>query len=145
MKNNKKINYNNFYHKSNYDLYISQSNIINSGLGVFTQNFIPKNTCIDEYFGEYSESLLGGEYFFRIDDECGINAIDLPRCYMAMLNDASYIPTSKRKLRLFVHHDYKNNCYFNVDTINKKVYVYSLQDIEVNSELFISYGCDYWK
>jgi hypothetical protein len=64
---------------------------------------------------------------------------------MAILNDASYIPTSKRSLRKFVKHDYKNNCYFKSDIINRKVYVYSLTDIEPNSELFISYGIDYWK
>ncbi len=141
MKNIK----NNYYHKSNYDLYISQSSIANSGLGVFTKSFIPKDTLIDGYFGEYSESLPGGEYFFRIDENGGINAIDEPRCYMAMLNDASYRPTSKRKLRIFIEHNYQNNCYFNVDITNKKVFVYSLFDIEPNSELFISYGNDYWK
>jgi SET domain-containing protein len=135
----------NLYHKSHFDLYINISNIQNSGYGVFTKTFIPKDTIIDEYFGEYTESLPGGEYFFRINNDGGINAIDLPRCYMAMLNDASYKPISKRALRKFVDHNYKNNCYFKVDEINKKVYVYSLCDILENSELFVSYGCDYWK
>jgi hypothetical protein len=135
----------NSYHKSYFDLYINKSNIQNSGNGVFTKSFIPKDTLIDEYFGEYTESLLGGEYFFRIDNNGGINAIDEPRCYMAMLNDASFVPKSKRQLKKFVQHDYKNNCVFTVDEINKKVYVFSKIDIPSESELFISYGDDYWQ
>ena len=136
---------NDFFHKSIFDLYISKSNISNSGLGVFTNIYIPKDTLIDEYYGTYTTSLPGGEYFFRIDEEGGINAIDLPRCYMGMLNDASYRPISKRGLRKFTEHSFVNNCYFKVDVYNKIVNIYSLINIEPNSELFISYGSDYWK
>ncbi len=143
--NNKFLETLKLYHKSQFSLYISNSNINNSGYGVFTNSFIPKDSLIDEYRGIYTESLYGGEYFFRIDDDGGINAIDSPRCYMAMLNDASYIPTSKRALKKFVKHDFFNNCYFKTDIENRKVYVYSLVDITPNSELFISYGIDYWK
>lgn len=132
------------YHLSQYDLYINKSNIQNSGYGVFTKSFIPKDTLIDEYYGEYTESLPGGEYFFRINSDGGINAIDEPRCYMAMLNDASFVPKSKRQLRKFVHHEYKNNCFFKVDEINKKVFVFSKIDISPETELFISYGDEYW-
>ena len=133
------------YHCSQYELYINKSNIQNSGYGVFTRTFIPKDTMIDEYYGEYTESLPGGEYFFRINNDGGINAIDEPRCYMAMLNDASFVPKSKRQLKKFVYHDYKNNCHFKVDEINKKVYVFSKIDIPSETELFISYGDEYWQ
>jgi hypothetical protein len=153
---------NNYYHKSKFDLFIQKSKIINSGLGIFTNDFIKANTFIDYYFGEYTEHLIGGEYFFRIteknnddknnddknnddknnDDKnnddninCGINAINLPRCYMAMLNDASYRPTSKRKLKKFIEHNYK---------INKKIEIHSLVDIQIGEELFIFYGLEYW-
>jgi len=149
MKNKKNImthrkNILDLYHNSSYNLYISKSNISNAGLGVFTKDFIPKDTLIDFYYGEYTESLPGGEYFFRINKEGGINAIDIPRCYMAMLNDSSYRPKSKRGLRNFVEHNFINNCYFNVDIENKKVGVYSIIDIQPSTELFISYGSDYW-
>lgn len=138
MTNNK------FYHMSKFDLFIAKSSIVNSGFGVFTNEFIPKETMIDLYYGEYTESLPGGEYFFRIDNDGGINAIDMPRCYMAMLNDASYRPKSNRQKRKFIEHNYNNNCYFNVDDINKIVKIFSLVDIEKGSELFISYGSEYW-
>ena len=133
------------YHHSSFNLYISTSNILNSGLGVFTNSFIPKDTYIDSYYGEYIEGFPGGEYFFRIDHDGGINAINTPRCYMAMLNDASYRPSSKRGLRKFVEHNYKNNCYFKNNIEDKKVEVYSLIDLHPGTELFISYGDDYWK
>jgi hypothetical protein len=138
MSNNK------FYHMSKFDLILKMSNIANSGYGVFTNDFIPKDMEIDTYYGEYTESLPGGEYFFRIDNDGGINAIDIPRCYMAMLNDASYRPKSNRQKRKFIEHKYTNNCYFKVDEINKIVKICSLVDIEKGSELFISYGSDYW-
>lgn len=133
-----------YYHTSKFNLYVSKSSIINSGDGIFTNDFIKADTFIDLYMGKYVEHLVGGEYFFRIDENGGINSIDLPRCYMAMLNDASYRPTSKRKLRKFIDHDYKNNCIFKVDVINKKIEIHSLVDIQIGEELFISYGCEYW-
>jgi hypothetical protein len=132
------------YTFSQFDLYIKKSSIHGSGFGVFTHDFIPKGSLIDKYMGKYVEGLYGGDYYFRIDDHIGINAFDAPRCYMAFLNDASYKPTSKRGLRKFNEHSFVNNCKFEVDIINKKVMVYSSVDIEPETELFISYGYDYW-
>lgn len=132
------------YTFSQFDLYIKKSNISGSGLGVFTNDFIPTGSLIDKYMGKYVEGLYGGDYYFRIDDNIGINALDPPRCYMAFLNDASYRPSSKRGLKRFNEHSFSNNCKFEVDIINKKVMVYSIMDIEPGSELFISYGNDYW-
>ncbi len=132
------------YTHSQFNLFIRKSNILGSGFGVFTHDFIPKGSLIDKYMGKYVEGLYGGDYFFRIDDSIGINALEPPRCYMAFLNDASYRPTSKRGLRRFVEHSFINNCKFEVDINNKKVSVYSIIDIEPESELFISYGNDYW-
>ena len=134
----------NLYHKSSFDLYVDKSSIPNSGFGIFTRSNIPKDTYIDDYYGEIVESCYGGEYYFSITEKLGINAITTPRCYMAMLNDASYRPTSKRKLSKFIEHNYKNNCYFVTDIENKRVKVYSSVDIIPNTELFISYGENYW-
>ena len=132
------------YTFSQFDLFIGPSNIPNSGLGVFTKDFIPKDTLIDGYFGRYVEGLYGGEYYFKIDDYLGIDASEEPRCFMSFLNDASFVPTSKRKLKNFIKHNFTNNCKFVVDIENKKVKVYSLVDIYPGNELFVSYGVDYW-
>ena len=135
---------NKYYHNSSFDLYITISNIHNGGLGIFTRSFIPKDSLIDEYCGELKIGIYGGEYYFSITNLMGINALNYPRCYMAMLNDASFKPISKRGLKKFIPHNYTNNCYFIVDEKNSKVYVHSLVDILPNDELFISYGCNYW-
>ena len=131
-----------YYHKSNFKLYIDNSNITKSGLGVYTREFIPKDSLIDEYYGEKIDYLYGGEYYFKIDKYYGINAEKFPRCYMAMLNDAEYKPTSKRKLRTFVYHNFVNNCYFKIE--DRKIKIFSKDDIYSNTELFISYGYEYW-
>jgi hypothetical protein len=132
------------YHHSQFNLQISKSNLDKAGFGVFTNDFIPKDTLIDQYYGRYIDGLYGGDYYFRIDDNIGIDALDSPRCYMAFLNDSAYRPTSKRGLRNFIEHNFTNNCKFVVDKINKKVEIYSLIDIHPGSELFISYGYEYW-
>jgi SET domain-containing protein len=134
----------NYYHNSKFNLYIDKSNIPNSGLGIFTKSFIEKDTLIDEYCGKKINWLSSGDYYYSIDDYNGIDAIEFPRCYMAMLNDASFKPVSKRGLKKFIPHNYTNNCYFNTDKILNRVYIYSLVNIEINKELFISYGPDYW-
>ena len=134
----------NYYHTSIYDLYIGNSVIEGSGLGVFTKTPIKKNTLIDFYHGTLLDYYNGSEYLFEIDHKIYIDARDFPRCYMAMLNDASYRPTSKRALRKFKMHDYVNNCEFIVDKNKKEIQIWSIMDIEPNSELFLSYGAEYW-
>lgn len=78
------------YHKSSFDLYVGKSSIHGAGLGIFTKSSIPKNTYIDDYYGEILERHYGGEYCFAITEKLIVDAMKSPRCYMAMLNDASF-------------------------------------------------------
>jgi hypothetical protein len=119
-----------YYNNSRYNLQISQSCIIDAGLGVYTKDFIPANSLIDNYTGEYRPRCFS-RYYFKIREGVGIDAFDYPRCYMGMLND-SYGTT------------YSNNCKFVVDLDNDTVSVWSIKDIKEDEELFISYGEDYW-
>ncbi len=147
---------NNYFHKSLFNLKIDKSQVPNAGFGVYTLDLIPKNTLIDEYFGQLITFPTGGEYVLQIDDKNSIDAIDFPRCYMAMINDCSFIPkkTKKKKGKRiditpkeYIGKDnqiLKINCIFKTDLINKKGYVYSIDEILPGSELFISYGVDYW-
>jgi SET domain-containing protein len=141
-----------YYHKSNFNLYLKESQLKNSGFGVFTNNFIPANTYIDEYFGDHM-SITGGSYVLKISTNNYIDAFNFPRCYMAMLNDASYVPKKiikKKNKRINITPDGNyidnillvNNCKFVYE--NNRGYVYSINDIYPNEELFISYGTDYW-
>jgi hypothetical protein len=144
-----------YYHTSKHDLYLASSQIPNAGLGVYTRTAIPPNTLIDEYTGYVRTSKYGGPYVFEVDEECYIDARDFPRCYMGMVNDCSYVLRKvKRKKKRWVdvtpdgYYDKNNqkvvvNCKFAVE--GKRAYVYSIQEIPPDSELFLSYGEDYWK
>ncbi len=131
-----------YVNTSPFDLYIDNSKIVGAGLGVYSADYIPENTIIDEYKGALIESdnPVTNEYYYELiagDKEKGILAVGidasaLPRNYMGMINDASF------------HKVLKNNCEFQDDIENKKVYVVTLRDIEPDEELFASYGEGYW-
>jgi len=135
------------YHNSKFNLYIKDSQLFQSGKGVYTHDYIPANSFIDFYEGDLVEFIKGGTYFFQINDKWGIDGFGPPRCYMAMLNDADFKPINKNKNKLkqiSICHDFSNNCMFVTDEENLTVSIYSLTDIEPESELFISYGDSYW-
>jgi SET domain-containing protein len=131
-----------YVNTSPFDLYIDNSKIIEAGLGVYTRDFIPENTIIDEYRGKLIETdnPITNEYYYELiaGDKSkgiltvGIDASALPRNYMGMINDASFDKVVK------------NNCEFQDDVENKKVYVVTLRDIQPDEELFASYGDGYW-
>lgn len=143
---------NNFFHNSKYKLYLDTSQIENSGFGVFTEEYIEKNNLIDEYVGD--KTPIGGSYVVEINENFGIDAFNYPRCYMAMLNDAQYIPKKiikkkKKKIDLTPDKNYnkngielQNNCEFVIK--NNRCFIYSVRDIQEKEELFISYGEKYW-
>jgi hypothetical protein len=131
-----------YYNDGPFDLYITKSGLQDAGLGVYTDDFIPEDTIIGEYTGEIIESYNQeyNDYYYELvePDEAngimgiGIDSSKLPRCYMGMINDAQF--STK----------YSNNCIFEGDVEQKKVYVVSLRDIEPGEELFVSYGENYW-
>lgn len=132
----------NFYNDGQFNLYITHSQLSDAGLGVYTEDYIPEDTIIGEYTGELVKSynLETNDYFYELveADEAdgvmgvGIDSSKLPRCYMAMINDAQFSKT------------YSNNCVFEGDIEEGKVYVVSTRDIEPEEELFVSYGEGYW-
>ncbi len=144
-----------YYHTSQFDLYLAPSQLANSGLGVFTKVPIPSDTLVDEYYGEKT-TLLGGSYVLYIKENCNIDALSYPRCFMGMINDASFVPKKiirkkKRKIDITPDANYDvnnnkllNNCKFVIDKELEKAYVHTICSIPAGSELFISYGSDYW-
>jgi len=145
-----------YFHNSIYNLYIEKSNIPDAGLGVFTKDFIPSHSCIDEYSGETYSFNPGGFYIYEYNSNHYIDARNYPRCYMSMINDCEFIPKKvikKKKKKITItpnaYYDENNNvlttnCTFKKNIDNKKVYIFSLVDIKPNSELFLSYGVNYW-
>lgn len=134
-----------YYHNSNYNLYLKKSQITNGGIGVFTHDDIQCNEIIDEYLGDIT-SVSIGHYTFYIKENTYIDAYNYPRCYMAMINDGSFVPKRNKKQNnkknINIVKEYENNCEFSVKC--NRVFVKSIKEIKAGDELFISYGEDYW-
>jgi hypothetical protein len=147
----------NFFHESNFDIYLKTSQIPDSGLGVYTNEFIQKGKIIDEYVGN---NIIvpnnNTDYAFTVNERICIDALNYPRCYMAMINDASHITkkcdkNNKKKNDDLVPKFYydktgkilTNNCDFVIS--NNRVFVCAKRDIEPEEELFIYYGDEYWR
>ena len=136
---------------------MASSQIPKAGLGVFACEDIPAGTCIDEYTGEVLSSNRVSNYALEVRPDCFIDACELPRCYMAMINDCSYIARRviRRKKRWVTitpkaYHDLYGrqlliNCEFVVNKASGRAFIHSLVDIPAGAELFIDYGPDYWK
>jgi hypothetical protein len=130
---------------------IKNSQLYKAGLGVFTNVFIPSGSVIDEYLGDIYEYPTGGSYCFSVSNDYFIDASNFPRCYTAMINDASYKPKinmkkkKQRKLKKMLDEiKFENNCKFSVDEVKKRVYIVAVRDINESEELFVSYGTEYW-
>ncbi len=145
-----------YYHNSPYNLYLAKSQIPDAGLGVFTKDFIPAGTYIDEYYGDVYSFNPGGFYVLEVKADYYIDATNYPRCYMGMINDCEFIAKKiikkkKRKINITpdAYYDKNNNklvinCKFIKNPEEEKTYVFSISDITSDSELFISYGPNYW-
>jgi hypothetical protein len=120
-----------YYNNSKYNLVLKESTIKNAGLGVFTLEKILSKEFVGYYDGIKKTRKKSGLYYFEINNKIGIDAEKYPRCYMAMIND---IYNTNNKV----------NCEFILDEKKQLVEIWSIIDIDENSELFISYGNDYW-
>ena len=146
-----------YYYNSPFQLYLATSQVPNAGIGVFTRETIPAGSCIDEYTGEVISSNRASSYALEVRPDCFIDARELPRCYMAMINDCSYIARRiiRRKRRwvnitpnAYYGTDGRRlviNCEFVVDEAAGRAFIHSLVDIPAGTELFIEYGPAYWK
>ncbi len=145
-----------YFHNSVYNLFLATSQIPNAGMGVFTKDFIPAGSYIDEYLGDVYTFNPGGFYVLELEPNHYIDARNFPRCYMGMINDCEHIERKiikkkKRKIDLTpeAYYDKFNNklvtnCEFKKNLNEKKTLIYSIIDILPDCELFISYGPDYW-
>ena len=120
-----------YYNNSKIELELKKSIIDCAGFGVFALEFIPCQTLIANYEGKKTRVNKTGEYYIEINHKIGIDAITYPRCYMAMINDVHKTTN-------------KINCKFLIDENKKIVEIWSIHNIDIGDELFISYGNDYW-
>lgn len=120
-----------YIYNANFKLEIKQSSIECAGNGVFTLELIKNNTVIGKYIGNILDSkhVYNGRYSVKTKSGKLIDAYNYPRTIMAMIND-SY------------GSNFKNNCKLQVYELEADII--STRDIQVNEELFLDYGNDYW-
>jgi hypothetical protein len=121
-------------------LYVKCSGIPGGGNGLFTTQFIAKGTRILEYKGRittWKEVLNGKEfnaYVFYITRNHVIDALPFKKALGRFSNDADGLSKIK---------GLSNNSKYVLD--GKKVFIEAIKDIPANTEIFVSYGKDYWK
>jgi len=116
---------------------IRESTIAGAGSGVFAKIKIPKNTLIGIYIGLYTKSRgrdLLSKYVWKVGKSDYIDAKKITSCMMRYVND---------------NHDKKAiNCeavYHEDVDISICLHYISCKDININDEIFVAYGEDFWK
>jgi uncharacterized protein len=120
-------------------LVIKRSNIPQAGKGLFAKRFISKGTFIAEYKGirktwkEVSEGKHFNAYIYYLTRNHVIDAKSYKKSLARYTNDAEGL----NKLK-----GLKNNSAYIEQ--KDKVYIQALKDIPEGSEIFVSYGKEYW-
>jgi uncharacterized protein len=120
-------------------LVVKRSTIPGSGKGLFTKQFIAKETRIVEYKGKITtwkiikESPVFNGYVFYINRNRVIDAMNYKKAFGRFANDAKGITKIK---------GLKNNCRYEVE--GNKVFIIAAINIDAGNEIFVSYGKDYW-
>ena len=119
-------------------LQIKRSLIPGAGNGLFTTIFISKGTRIVEYKGRSTtwkdvEHDYRNGYIYSIDSKHVIDAKTYKKALGRYANDARGLVSTK---------DLGNNSRYVVDKF--KVFIEAIKDIPAGSEIFVSYGREYW-
>ncbi|MCX6296821.1 MAG: SET domain-containing protein [Bacteroidetes bacterium] len=122
-------------------LYIKNSQISNSGSGLYTAIFIYKDEVISLFKGEIinrleakNRSKKGKDaYFINLLDGSILDSMEV-NCFAKYANDALGIAKSKFKINSKISLDENDN-----------VCIVALRDVKVGEEIFCSYGKSYWE
>ena len=136
---NEKLTYKNKKYVNNtfFDLTLNKSKIKMAGLGVFAKEFIPKDTLIGVYGGTIVEKKTGeydADYSMELTTKLIIDGSLWPRPLTSMVNDSHGTK-------------FTNNCEFKMNNKrgnDRRVVLFSIDDINENEELFVDYGDGYW-
>ena len=122
-------------------LHVKKSTLPGAGKGLFTDQDIPKGKIICEYEGEKitwkeaerrNEKNQGG-YVYYISEKSCVDAWHYKKTFGRYANDAAGIGRIK---------GFRNNSTY--DVIRGKVYIRATRNIKAGSEIFVSYGRQYW-
>ena len=124
---------------SEKSLVVKKSTLPGAGKGLFTREFIPKNTIIAEYKGKIStwkevknDKSTNG-YLYYVNRNMVIDARTYIKSKARYANDARGLEKIK---------GISNNAvYIEKDS---KVFIQSKKDIQPGEEIFVDYGREYW-
>jgi uncharacterized protein len=119
-------------------LEVKESTIPGAGMGLFTREFIPKGTRMVQYKGRIRtwkevENEDENYYIFYVTEEHVIDASRYKKSPARFINDARGLKKIK---------GLNNNARFVIDGL--RVFVEAIKDISAGSEIFLSYGKEYW-
>jgi SET domain-containing protein len=124
------------------DLQVKKSTLPNAGKGLFTKRDIKKGERIVEYLGEIiteaeldrrAENDIYGYAFYISKKKC-IDAYYVPEALARFANDARGLTRVK---------GITNNCSYQI--WKNRGWIVAEKNIKAGSELFVSYGAEYWK
>ena len=123
-------------------LYISQSSIPNSGLGLYTAKAIKKGKKVADYTGVIVGTKAwneGGEgdYGVQLNKREVLDARSTQTALGRYANDCRDRNRRKKECP-------GRNARFVVNTRRKTVYIKATKNIPAHSEIFVSYGRQYW-
>lgn len=121
-------------------LYVKDSQIPNSGKGLFTSIDIEKNEIISKFIGEilsdYESDIRSNsgddDYFMNLPSGKILDC-KLTDCFAKYANDSEVMPSG-----------FKNNSFISMDDEDNVVLV-AKRDISAGEEIFVGYGKKYWK
>ena len=119
-------------------LEVKTSQLPGAGLGLFTKVFIPSGSLVVEYKGvvttwEAVKNEIDNDYIYYISSRHVINARPTPKAHARYANDAKGITRVE---------GLNNNCTFK--KLDGRVFIKARMDILPGSEIFVSYGKQYW-
>jgi SET domain-containing protein len=120
------------------ELEVKKSTLPGAGLGLFAKSNISKGSRIVEYKGRRTtwkevENDYKNGYIYTIDPQHVIDAKTYRKALARYANDAQGMV---RKNGI------KNNARYVVDGL--KVYIEAVKDVSAGSEIFVTYGKEYW-
>lgn len=111
--------------KSKYHFKVKRSS---AGFGLFTEDFIKKDSFVIEYFGplitDEEADRKGGRYLFDIDKKWTING------------------SSRKNLARYLNHGCRPNCEAEID--GRRIMIYAKKNIKEEEELTYHYGKSYF-
>ena len=129
---------------NDYILVVKDSGIPNAGLGLFTESDIKKGSLVIEYEGDImTMKEVRERYGERIQEAPYLYFVSYKKCVDALYNMESFARYANDAEGFEIVEGLKNNAEFT--NIRGVPYIKATRNIKAGSEIFVSYGGDYWK